>query len=114
MTYHTYTARIYDTLHSEDGPLAIIEQDRPFMGRDFLRMVDDQMFINNERFQHAILYRDNEPFFAEICRIDVDGSSVYGHVWGGRWSRSSELSIPFEYERHITIAECGRCYDART
>ncbi len=105
MTHHTYTARIYNTLHTEDGPIIVTQQDRPYMGKDFLRMVDDQMFINNERFQHAILYRDNEPFFAEICRIDVDGSSVYGHVWGDQWNRESDLPFPCRYERHITIAE---------
>lgn len=107
MTRHNYAAYIYDTLHTEDGPLAIIEQDRPCMGKDLLRMVEDQMLLkNSERFQHAILYRDEVPFFVLIGHIDVDGSSIYGHVWGGRWSRSSTLSInPPQYERHITIAE---------
>lgn len=107
MARHHYKAYIYETLHSEDGPIVIIEQTRPFMGKDFIRMIDNQMMIVNRwaRFQHAILCRDDEPFFASICRIDVDGSSIYGHVWGGRWSRNSKLSIPFEYERHIVIAE---------
>lgn len=103
---NTYTARFYNSAHGEEqGPLEILEQVRPYFGKDFLSNVILSFMSHFEHCQHAILYRNGEPFFYALYREHQDGSTVYADVFGNRWPSVGSEDIPFEWERHLIVSK---------
>ena len=99
----TYTCRIYDPSNCLDGPLAIIEQERQYFGKDFLQNVmNTMMHITRTTRQFAIISCNGFPFFITHYLEKTNGSA---EVYGYRWPYADYKQPPHEWERHAVINE---------
>ena len=101
----TYTCHIYDPANCLDGPLAIIEQERQYFGKDFLQKVSKQMMWNHEPRQFAIIACDGFPFFIMHYHEKVDNSTFSAEVYGYRWPYADYKQPPHEWQRNIVNVE---------